>query len=166
MINTYNLFAVPVTHCKMPIPINLHKKIVLYVEKNYKKDDIVSCKNGFQFHGTFDGKEELLKILNLYLNNTLKLKIVHVWLNVLGYKSYNTPHNHIGINISHSGVFYLSHENNNIHFFRDQAIFEIKPKLFDFLIFPHNLLHYVLPEERNEKRICFAFNLNQTNEGE
>jgi len=159
MINTYNLFAANVYHCKLPIQITLHKKIILFVENKYKEENNVSCVKGFQFHQDFEGKEELLKDLNIYLNNNFKKKIIHGWLNVLSNASYNKPHSHLGDSITHSGVFYLSQENNNIHFCRDNNSFEIKPKIFDLLIFPYNLLHYVLPEERIEKRICFAFNL-------
>ena len=36
---------------------------------------------------------------------------------------------------------------------------EISLIAIDFLIFPYGLVHYVLPEERKEKRICYAFNL-------
>ena len=61
---------------------------------------------------------------------------------------------------------YLSSENNNIILAREDQTFEIKPKLFDFIIFPYNLVHYVLPEERNEKRICYAFNLTKLEKGE
>jgi hypothetical protein len=56
-------------------------------------------------------------------------------------------------------VFYLSNENNNIIFTRDNETFSFQPTIFDFLIFPYNLVHYVLPEKRKEKRICYAFNL-------
>ena len=129
MINTYNLFAANVYHCKLPIQITLHKKIISFVENKYKEENNVSCVKGFQFHQDFEGKEELLKDLNIYLNNNFKKKIIHGWLNVLSNASYNKPHSHLGNSISHSGVF------SNI------------------------LLHYVLPEERIEKRICFAFNL-------
>ena len=41
-----------------------------------------------------------------------------------------------------------------------------KPKLFDFIIFPDDLVHYVLPEKRNKKRICYAFNLIKLEKGE
>ena len=54
---------------------------------------------------------------------------------------------------------YLSSQNNNINFVRDTDVFEIRPKLFDYLVFPFSLLHYVLPEDRQEARICYAFNL-------
>lgn len=165
MINTYNLFAVPLTHSKFPVPVNLHQKIISYVEKNYTEDQVASCVQGFQFHGDFDGKKELVDTLNKYLNNILKLNIEHSWLNVLSNNSYNQPHVHNGDDVTHSGVFYLSHENNNIHFTKDSNVFEMKPKIFDFIIFPYNLAHYVLPEKRREKRICFAFNLAHTRKG-
>ena len=164
MINTYSLFALPVTHCKFPIPLSLHKKIILFVENNYnKKENFIkrSCVKGFQFHDDFDGKKELVNNLNTFLSINFNLKIYHSWLNVLGDDSYNKPHVHSGDEVTHSGVFYLSSENNNIHFARDSDTFEIKPTLFDFLIFPYHLLHYVLPENRMEKRICFAFNLEK-----
>ena len=63
MINTYNLFAVPVTHGKIIIQHNLHQKIIKYVEENYVAKDFVSCRNGFQQHENFNGKKELDNIL-------------------------------------------------------------------------------------------------------
>tara|TARA_R100001463_G_scaffold49309_3_gene99023 strand:- start:2635 stop:3123 length:489 start_codon:yes stop_codon:yes gene_type:complete len=159
MINTYSLFAAHITHCKIPIPVSLHKKFILFAENNYMEEQKMSCTKGFQFHGEFDGKKQIIKHLDNFLKNNLNLKICYSWLNVLGNNSYNKPHYHLGTTVTHSGVFYLSPNNNNIHFARDTDTFEIKPKLFDILIFPHNLIHYVLPEDRIEKRICFAFNL-------
>jgi hypothetical protein len=164
MLNTYDLFITRVIHGKLPIQIDLHKKIKSFVDNNYSEENKVSCINGFQFHGDFDGKEKLNKILNNYFNNFLQLKICQGWLNILGNNSYNFPHSHAGNDVFHSGVFYLSHENNNLHFAKDSEYFEIKPKLFDFLIFPYNLIHYVLPENRPEKRICYAFNLTKIKE--
>ena len=167
MINTYNLFATPVTHAKMPLAYGIHKKIISFVENNYNEDELRSIVNGFQFHGDFDGKEELDNNLNIFLENILKLKICHSWLNVLGDNSYNKPHYHTGNStISYSGVYYLSPQNNNINFAKDGNVFELRPILFDLLIFPYDLLHYVLPENRSEKRICYSFNLININEGE
>lgn len=159
MINSYNLFAVPMTHGRMPIPINIHKKVLKFVEENYKQEDTISCVKGFQYHNDFNGKKELDNFINNYLGNVHKLNIKYSWLNVLDNESYNTPHSHVGDHVTHAGVLYLSNTSNNIHFARDSDTFEIKPKLFDYLVFPFNLLHYVLPEKRSEKRICYAFNL-------
>ena len=68
MINTYNLFAVPVVHGKFVVPIDLHKKIIKYIDKNYNNsDNVFSCVKGFQTHKKFDGKKELNEALNIYL---------------------------------------------------------------------------------------------------
>ena len=161
MINSYNLFAVRMSHGSLPIPINIHKKILEFVKQNYEEKNNISCVNGFQYHNDFDGKKQLDQFINKYLGNVHHLKMTDGWLNVLDNKSYNKPHCHTGNNITHSGVLYLSNTNNNISFVKEGDIFEIKPKLFDYLIFPFNLFHYVLPEERPEKRICYAFNLTE-----
>ena len=164
MINTYNLFAVPVVHTKMPLPIDIHKKIILFVENNYKEGNLNSIANGFSSHEEFNGKKEMQNLLDNFLKNTCNLKIKHGWLNVLGDKSHNKPHFHAGNNVKYAGVYYLSNQNNNINFTKDGDIFELKPTLFDLLVFPATLLHYVLPEYRAEKRISFAFNLSTIGE--
>jgi len=158
MINTYNLFPVTMTQSKAILDLNIHKKIISFAENKYEEKDTISCTKGFQFHGDFDGKKEIDSFLNMYLRNTFSLEINYSWLNVLGNYSYNMPHSHTG-DISQAGVYYLSDQNNNINFTKDGNVFELKPKLFDLLIFPFDLTHYVLPEKRSQKRICYAFNL-------
>ena len=165
MLNTYHLFAVPMLHGKFVVPVDLHKKILKFVKEEYKvQESQISCINGFQTHDDFDGKEELNSELNLFFNNYLKLNIEYAWLNVLGKHSYNIPHKHSGDGVSHSGILYLSVENTAITFVKDGDIFEVTPKLFEFLIFPYDLVHYVLPLEKNEKRISYAFNLRKIGE--
>jgi hypothetical protein len=158
MINNYDLFVTRISHGKLPLQPLLYKKILSFINENYKESQKHSCKKGFQFHGDFDGKEKLNNYLNSFLNNIFRNNIEHGWLNVLGNNSYNMPHYHNGNEISLSGVFYLSN-GNNINFTKDGEVFELQPKIFDYLIFPHNLVHYVLPEKRSEKRISYAFNL-------
>ncbi len=161
MINTYNLFATPVVHGKFAISPILHKKILTYVEKEITSPTICtrSVINGHQFHAGFDGKEEIDSQLNTFFANNFSLTIEHSWLNILTGNSYNAPHSHGGEQVTSSVVFYLSQNNNNITFVKDDKTFEIKPKLFDYLLFPCELVHYVLPEERPEPRVCYAFNL-------
>lgn len=161
MSNTYNLFSVNVFHGKIIIPVNIHKNILNFVEKNYEEKNTISCVNGFQYHENFNDKKKLNEIINKHVASIYRLSIIHGWLNVLKNKSYNKPHCHSSDNTVMAAVLYLSNENNNITFTRCGEVFEIKPKLFDYLIFPENLLHYVLPEQRTEKRICYAFNLKQ-----
>ena len=57
MINTYNLFAVPVTETTIVIQTPLLNKITNWCEENKKNTDFISVRNGFQEHGNFDGKE-------------------------------------------------------------------------------------------------------------
>tara|TARA_R100001015_G_C4608148_1_gene163316 strand:+ start:291 stop:785 length:495 start_codon:yes stop_codon:yes gene_type:complete len=162
-MNTYSLFATTVIHSKIIIQPDLHKKILTYVNKelNLPATNMRSVINGHQFHDNFDGKEDLNKLLNNYFINNFQLKIESSWLNVLNNNSYNKPHAHGGNKVCSSVVFYLSHNNNNITFVKDTKTFEIKPGLFDYLLFPHNLVHYVLPEERAESRISYALNLER-----
>lgn len=160
MFNTYSLFSVNIFQGKIIVPIDLHKKILNFIEEKYEQKDTISCVNGFQYHEDFNGKKELNEIINKHMFSMYRLKIIHSWLNVLKNESYNKPHFHNGDTIKKAGVLYLSAENNNINFTRGTELFEIKPKMFDYLIFPSDLLHYVLPEQRIEKRICYAFNLD------
>tara|TARA_R100001015_G_C4620434_1_gene177353 strand:- start:730 stop:1215 length:486 start_codon:yes stop_codon:yes gene_type:complete len=159
MINTYNLFTTQVTHGVLPLQPIVHKKILSYVEENYKEEDTVSCQKGFQFHKNFDGKKELDRMIQKTFKQMFDVNLYYGWLNVLGNNSYNKPHSHKGDYVVLSGVYYLSNTNNNITFLKENQTFSIEPKLFDYLIFPYDLTHYVLPEKRNEKRICYAFNL-------
>jgi len=160
-IKSYNLFAVQMTHCKLILDIDTHKKITSFVEDEYKESDKISCVKGFQFHQNFNGKEELNNCLNIYLKNNFYFEIQNAWLNVLGNDSYNKPHFHPCETQLYSGVYYLSNDNNVITFIKEDQTFEIEPKMFDLLIFPYNLIHYVLPAKRSQKRICYAFNLQK-----
>jgi len=159
MINTYSLFPVIVYQGKLPLQPFLHKKIISFVEKNYTEKNMYSIVNGVQIHEDFDGKKELDQLLNKLTLTTLSSSIVNGWLNILGNDSYNHPHIHPSNEPALSGVLYISNTNNNINFTKDGDVFSFQPKIFDYLIFPYNLVHYVLPEKRKEKRISYAFNL-------
>ena len=166
MINTYNLFATTIVHGKFTLQPKLHKKILSCVDSKILSsvESRRSIINGHQIHDNFEGKKELDNLLNTFLLNTYRVKISHSWLNILTNYSYNKPHAHKGDNINLSAVYYLSSLNNNITFVKEQETFEIRPKLFDFLIFPYNLVHYVLPEDRQNPRISYSFNLETIEE--
>ena len=159
MINTHNLFAVPVTETTIIIQTPLLNKIKNWCEKNKKNTNFISMRNGFQEHGNFDGKEELNEILNTFLRIHFKQEIEHSWLNVLNKNGDNTPHQHLGDNVINSGVFYLSNNNSAITFMEDTQIFSFYPKLFNLLIFPKELIHQVSPHLTDEVRISYGINL-------
>lgn len=159
MINTYNLFAVPVTETTIVIQTPLLNKITKWCEENKKSTDFISVRNGFQEHGNFDGKEELDDILNTFLRLHFKQEIDHSWLNVLNKNGDNVPHVHLGDKIISSGVFYLSRNNSAITFMRNEDIFSFYPKLFNLLVFPKKLIHQVSPHLTDELRISYSINM-------
>jgi len=159
MINTHNLFAVPVMETTVVIQTPLLKKIKNWCEENKKNTNFISVRNGFQEHENFDGKEELNEILNTFLRIHFKQEIEHGWLNVLNKNGDNAPHQHLGDNVINSGVLYLSNNNSAITFMRDTQIFSFYPKLFNLLIFPKELIHQVSPHLTDEVRISYGINL-------
>ena len=62
MINTYQLFSVPVIETKIVLQTPLLKKIKNWCQENNKKEDFISLRGGFQEHENFDGREELNNI--------------------------------------------------------------------------------------------------------
>jgi len=158
MINTYHLFSVPVIETKIVLQNSLLNKIKNWCQKNNKKEDFISIRGGFQEHKNFDGKEELDDVLNCFFKMNMKEEIMHSWLNVLNKNGDNIPHRHTGDNIKNSAVFYLTNNNSAINFMRDAQIFSFQPKLFDLIIFPHDLIHQVSPHTTNDLRISYAVN--------
>jgi len=160
MLNHYDLFAIRITQTKFPLQIDLYKKITDFVDKNYVAKDGNKMSNwfGYQEHEDFDGKKELDEQLEQFFQMHFNCTIQHGWLNALEGRAYNQPHSHTG---DMSAVLYLSKDNNNITFARDNLTQEFKPNLFDLLIFPAELIHYVLPTENTQRRISYALNLGR-----
>ena len=158
MINTYQLFSVPVIETKIVLQTPLLKKIKNWCQENNKKEDFISLRGGFQEHENFDGREELNNILNSFFKINMREEILHGWLNVINKNGDNIPHRHTGDHIKNSAVFYLTNNNSSISFMRDTQIFSFQPKLFDLIIFPHDLIHQVSPHTTDELRISYAVN--------
>jgi len=158
MINTYQLFSVPLVETKLIIQIPLLNKVKNWCKENNKNENFISLRGGYQEHTDFDGKEELDEIINSFLRIHMKEKILHGWLHILNKNGDNIPHRHTGDNIKSSAVLYLTNNNSAINFMRDSQVFSVYPKLFDFLIFPHDLIHQVSPNLNDEIRISYAIN--------
>ena len=158
MINTYQLFSVPVIETKLVLQTSLLKKITDWCQKNNKRENFISLRGGFQEHGDFDGKQELNDVINRFFKINMREEILHGWLNVIDKNGDNIPHRHVGDYIKNSAVFYLTNNNSAINFMRDAQIFSFQPKLFDLIIFPHDLIHQVSPHTTDDLRISYAVN--------
>ena len=162
-MDVYNLFAIPLYKTKLVLQPFEHKKIIDFCNKNDGPEKM-SIKKGTQYHikdGEFEGSAYLLQEIDNYMKLHFKHKVVHLWLNVAEEGGYNMPHHH-GLVNNMSGVLYLTNENSDIEFLcdflRGDKSFTIQPKLFDFLIFPSYLYHFVHPSTSKEKRISVSFN--------
>jgi hypothetical protein len=158
MINSYQLFSVSVIETKIIIQAPLLKKVINWCEKNNKTENYISIRGGFQEHENFDGKKELDQILNCFLRVHMREEIAHGWLNVLNKNGDNIPHRHSGDIIKNSGVLYLTNNNSAISFIKDSQVYSFYPKLYDFIFFPHDLIHQVSTHTEDKFRISYAIN--------
>jgi len=159
------LFAIPLfIQNNFIIEKNLHDKIINYGNKLETYDRIISVCNGTQEHKFFDGDIEIKNILNEFIKNNFNTEISYQWLNVITENGFNVPHTH-GNTQTMSGVLYLTKENSKIIFYggfgRKDNITEIKPELFDLIIFPSYLTHLVAPSFSKSRRISLAFNTKE-----
>ena len=158
MIDIHHLFAVTLYTTKFVVQPTEHKKIINFCN-NSDGPEKVSIRKGTQYHmheSKFDGSENLFNELNNF-----KHRLIHLWLNVAEEGGYNMPHHH-GLITNMSGVLYLTEDNSEIEFLSDflrgDRTYKVKPKLFDLLIFPAYLYHFVHPSTSKEKRISVSFN--------
>jgi len=163
MIDTYNLFAIPLHKTKFIVQPTEHKKIINFCNNN-KGPETISIRKGTQYHiheNKFEGSEYLFNQLDNFMKLHFQHRLSHLWLNVAEEGGYNMPHHH-GLITNKSGVLYLTDENSEIEFLSDflrgDRSFTIKPKLFDLLVFPSYLYHFVHPSTSKEKRISVSFN--------
>ena len=158
-MNVYDLFAVKVIHDNFIVDEKLHQKIKDFVSTGTGETNKYSNRKGLQVHNNFEGKQELNDDLNQMFSKFYNLQIGYSWLNIVDQNAYNLPHWHRGTELKLSANLYLSESNGPITFTRNGDFFEITPKLFDLIIFPTHLVHYVLPSEKNNSRITYAMDL-------
>jgi hypothetical protein len=159
------LFAIPLFIEKnFVIPEELHNKIIKFSSELEIQPRVISVHNGTQEHKSFDGDVEIRNVLDEFLKINFNTEVSHQWLNVISENGFNVPHTHGNTN-KMSGVFYLTKENSNIIFYggfgRKDNITEIKPELFDLIIFPSYLTHLVAPSLSKSKRVSLAFNTKE-----
>ena len=169
MKSSYELFPTPVWHIE-GISQQLVEELYqgAYHFKERHKNSILSNQGGYQtppfdwnkFHP--QGKEYIDKVVGDIFN---EIKVIKWWYNINGKGSWNLPHSHSGSDLAL--VLYLTDTDNLLTFINpfsqrrlnEVAGFHPKTKKGDILIFPADLLHYVMPNPREEDRISISMNL-------
>tara|TARA_R100001015_G_C4487529_1_gene66093 strand:+ start:61 stop:600 length:540 start_codon:yes stop_codon:yes gene_type:complete len=91
-------------------------------------------------------------------------KVPQWWCNINGKGDWNLPHTHQFVD--YALVFYLTDSDKLLNFMNPHPqspgnlhYNSIDAKKGDILIFPADLLHFVLPNERDTNRVCISMNL-------
>ncbi len=154
-------------------------------KNDYSSKLASQIKNEIKFSSSFINKKiskELIKNIKDYLkksdvNNIKDIRIINLWVVRQFKNEYNPVHYHEG---QLSGIGYLKipknmsqnkmvknkkiNTNGTIDFingqknFMSKSIFNLNPKLGDFLIFPNYLMHTAYPFNVDGERRSFSFN--------
>ena len=128
-----------------------------------------------EFHP--QGKEYIYKAVgesfhehlkNKYLNRyhpTESFSVQSWWYNISGKGHWNTPHTHTGSDFAL--VLYLTDSDGLLrlmspHYMRmeeNNKWINVNAKKGDIVIFPADLIHYVMPNTKETDRVCISMNL-------
>ena len=171
----HDLFATPVWHIEgapQQLVDELYEKVDIIKKKKdlFDLDDYnKSNQGGYQtsqfnwqeFHP--QSKEYIEKLITDIFTNYL-VNISGWWYNINLKGSWNTPHSHGGSN--YALVWYLTDSNGLLKLMNplSNRIDNILDKSFntkkgDILIFPGDIIHYVMPNPKETNRVCIAMNL-------
>mgnify|MGYP006095955637 CR=1 FL=1 len=161
-------------------------KSTITKKNNYSSKLVSQIKNEIKFSNSFINKnlsKELLKNIKKYLkksnvNKIKEIKIINLWAVRQFKNEYNPIHYHDG---QLSGVGYLKipknmnqnkmvknkkvKTNGTIDFingqknFLSKSIYNLNPKVGDFIIFPNYLMHAAYPFNVDGERRSFSFNI-------
>ena len=170
---SYELFSTPVWHIEETPQVLIDELYQgAYHFKERHKNHFLSNQGGYQtplfiweeFHP--QGKEYINKIVGDILEGDMfKFKVDSWWYNINGKSHWNHPHTHPGSDLAL--VIYLTDTDNLLTFvnpfsqrkLNEVAGFHPETKKGDILIFPADLLHYVMPNPKEEDRISISMNL-------
>ena len=172
----HDLFSTPVWHLE-GAPQLLVDELYEQVDIIKKKKDLFDVDNhiksnqgGYQtsqstwesFHP--DGIEYIEKLVSdIFVN--WSVEVSGWWYNINCKGSWNTPHSHGGSN--YALVWYLTDSDgllqlmnphsNRIDITGQDGSFDAKKG--DILIFPGDIIHYVMPNTKERDRVCISMNL-------
>ena len=116
-----------------------------------------------EFHP--QGREYVDKIVNDVLQKYAPIKVTSWWYNISGKGDWNTPHTHP--RSDYALVFYVTDRDGLLRFMNPHQMRMSAPdahgslyaKKGDIILFPSDLIHYVMPNPREEDRISISMNL-------
>ena len=107
-------------------------------------------------------KMSILNHINEYMFSKEKYfdgYIKKSWVNIYEENFYQEYHNHKDDCVKFiCGVVYLTSSMSDIEFYIDEPRIRISPNTGDILLFDDDVLHRVLPNKSENKRISLAFN--------
>ena len=146
----------------------IKKNIHLYQNA---KNVVVSNQGGYQtkqldweeFHPA--GIKYIENVVNNIFSPKNSVSIFGWWYNINPQGAWNTPHNHAGVD--YALVFYVTDSDGLLRFMNPHQMRMSAPdahgslyaKKGDIILFPSDLIHYVMPNPREEDRISISMNL-------
>ena len=169
MKSSYELFPTPVWHIEVTPQVLVDElyKGAYKLKEVYTDTPQRSNQGGYQTPA-FEWKEfhpQGIEYIDKVVGDMFKFKVESWWYNINGKGHWNHPHTHPGTDLAL--VLYLTDTDNLLTFinpFSQRKLnhvtgFQPKTKKGDILIFPADLLHYVMPNPREEDRISISMNL-------
>ncbi len=106
-----------------------------------------------------------IEYIDKVVGDMFKFKVESWWYNINGKGHWNHPHTHPGTDLAL--VLYLTETDELLYFINpfsyrkidSQTASSPKTKKGDILIFPGDLLHFVMPNQREEDRVSISMNL-------
>ena len=129
--------------------------------------------------------DKIVTLVNtLPLKNKIKHAEIYYWMNINGYRDYNTLHHHCGKHEDLSGIYYVKIPKDykaavsfvdprprasanpfyTANFLNYDEYIKYEPSEGSLLLFPTFFEHQVEPNNSNEDRISVSFNLSLTHE--
>ena len=167
----YDIFPTPFWHIENEIPQPLVDELYQGAYKFKDNHESVSYPNyrGYQSPG-FNwedfhpyGKEVVKDIVSKAIE--IDFNISNWWYNINGKEAWNLPHCHPGSDLAL--VLYLTETDDLLHLINpfsqrrlnETSTYVPSTKKGDILIFPSDIQHFVMPNQKEEDRISISMNL-------
>ena len=137
-----------------------------YQFKKIHKNNIFSNEGGYQ-SPAFNWKEfhpQGIEYINKVVGDMFKFKVESWWYNINGKGHWNLPHAHPVVD--YALVFYVTDSDSLLRFLTphnsraNEPVYQsINAKKGDILIFPADIVHYVMPNPKETDRMSISMNI-------